>query len=299
VNEELRAIFDADQADRRSGLRSDAAERDRARRRRVGELLATGDVVDGPDHYQAAMIFQHGGFAESYRRARQLALRAVELGHRPARWLAAAALDRLLVHEGQRQKYGTQYRTSGGEQMLIEVEPSTTDDERAEWDVPPLATAQARAAGTIPPDPTPPIMVDGVEVRIYRTGPRVPPASEPTPEPLADMSGPRPWLPEEVRLYRSGAGVTAAALSGSWSVTWVSHLMSEQEPVTIGWSDEQGTPRAEVIDLGSVSAALVESDVGGVRWLVRRAGPERGWLVIGTLPREDLLRMAASLPATG
>src|SRR6202011_3631592 len=127
---------------------------------------------------------------------------------RPGRWLAAAALDRLLVHEGQRQKYGTQYRTWGGAQMLVEVNPSTTDEERAEWDVPPLAAAQALAAGTLPPDPAPPVAVDGVEVRIYRMGPRVPPVSEaPAPEALADVSGPRPWLPEdEVRFLQSGDG---------------------------------------------------------------------------------------------
>ena len=82
-------------------------------------------------------------------------------------------------------------------------------------------------------------------------------------------------------------------------MTWMSELMSEEEPVRIGWDDEQGTPRTEVIDLGGISAALVESDAHDVRWLVRRAGPERGWLVIGTLPREDLLRVAASLPPTG
>jgi hypothetical protein len=297
VNRELRAIFEADQADRRSGLKPDAGERDRARRRRVRELLVGGQVVSGPDHYHAAMVFQHGGTAESYRLARQLALRAVELGHRPGRWLAAAALDRLLVHEGQRQKYGTQYRTWGDEQMLVEVDPSTTDEERAAWDVPPLAAAQARAVGTLPPDPTPPIVVDGVEVRIYRMRPRLEPASEQQiPEPVADDPGPRPWLPEDVRLLRSGAGVTAVALSGSWSVTWMPHLMSDEEPVTIGWDDEQGEPRTEVVDLGGVSAALIESDAPGVRWLVRRAGPERGWLVAGTLPREDLLRVAASLP---
>jgi len=256
-------------------------------------------VVDGPDHYHAAMVFQHGGSAESYRRARELALRAADLGHRPARWLAAAALDRLLVHEGRRQRYGTQYRTWGGERMLVEVDPSTTDRERAEWDVPPLAEARARAVGTLPPDPTPPVVVDGVEVRIYRMGPapgRVPPASGlPAPEPLADVPGPRPWLPDGVRLLRAGDGITAVASSGAWSVTWVSRPMSEEEPVTIGWTDDQGTPRTEVIDLGGVPAALVESDATDVRWLVRRAGPERGRMVIGSLPREDLLRVAASL----
>jgi hypothetical protein len=40
---------------------------------------------------------------------------------------------------------------------------------------------------------------------------------------------------------------------------------------------------------------LVESEATGTRWLVLPAGPDQGWLVTGSLPREDLLRVAASL----
>src|SRR5262249_16434854 len=162
MNAELRTIFEADQADRRSGIGLAMVARDRDRRRRVLELLAAGEVLGGPDHYHAAMVFQHGGSQQSYQRARELALRAAELGHRPGRWLAAAALDRLLVHRGQRQKYGTQYRRWGDKRMLVEVDPATTDEERAEWDVRPLAEARARAEGVIPPDPSEPVLVGGV-----------------------------------------------------------------------------------------------------------------------------------------
>lgn len=304
MNAELRAIFEADQADRRSGLGPETAARDRDRRRRVLELLAAGEVVDGPDHYHAAMVFQHGGSQESYRRARELALRAVELGHRPGRWLAAAALDRLLVRRGQRQKYGTQYRMWGGERMLVEVDPATTDEERAEWDVPPLAAALGRAQGVMPPDPAEPVLVGGVEVLIYRTGPaRAAARRESTAGPAglerpAEVGGPLPWLPEGVRLAPAGDGVAAVAPSG-WSVTWRSRPMSAEEPVLIGWGDEQGAPRVEVVDVAGTPAALVESEATGVSWLVRPTGPERGWLLVGRLPRQDLLRVAASLPDAG
>lgn len=206
MNAELRRIFEADQADRRSGMRPDMAARDRDRRRRVLELLAAGEVVDGPDHFHGAMVFQHGESQEFYRRARELALRAVELGHLPGRWLAAAALDRLLVRGGQPQKYGTQYRVWGDELRLVEVDPATTDEERAEWDVPPLAAALGRAKGVVPPDPLEPVLLGGVEVCIYRTGP----ARAAVPqmaledgagsEPRAEVHGPLPWLPEDVQL---------------------------------------------------------------------------------------------------
>jgi hypothetical protein len=301
MNAELRTIFEADQADRTSGMGPETSARDRERRRRVLELLAAGEVVDGPDHFHAAMVFQHGASQEFYQRARELALRAVELGHRPGRWLAAAALDRLLVRRGQRQKYGTQYRMWGEELMLVEVDPSTTDEERAEWDVPPLAAAMGRANGVMAPDPCEPVLVGGVEVWIYRTGPaRAAVGRTAIPgraglDPLTEVPGPLPWLPDDVQLALAGGGVAAVAPSG-WSVTWMSRPMSSDEPVLIGWDDEQGAPRVEVIGVAGASAALVESEATGRRWLVLPAGPERGWLLIGCLPREDLLRVAAGLP---
>src|SRR5262245_48159292 len=304
MNTELRTIFEADQADRRAGIGPVMAARDRDRRRRVLELLAAGEVLDGPDHYHAAMVFQHGGSPESYQRARQLALRAVELGHRPGRWLAAAALDRLLVHQGRRQKYGTQYRMWGDKRMLVEVEPATRDEERAEWDVRPLAEALARAEGGIPPDPSEQVLVGGVEVRIYRTGPAAVVERRPATEggtgaePQAGVRGPLPWLPEGAELVPAGDGIAAVAPSG-WSVTLTRRPMSAHEPVLIGWDGEQGAPRLEVIEVAGAPAALVESEATGTRWLVLPAGPDLGWLVAGTLPREDLLRVAASLLKAG
>jgi hypothetical protein len=298
MNAELRAIFEADQGDRRSGMGPELAARDRDRRRRVLELLAAGDVVDGADYYHAAMVFQHGGSLASYRRARELALRAVELGHPPARWLAAAALDRLLVRQGRRQRYGTQYRMWGDDRMLVEVDPVTTDEERAEWGVPPLAAALGRAKGVMPPDPFEPLLVGDVEVWIYRTGParaatagRAAAANEPP----AEVRGPLPWLPEDAQVAPAGGGVAAFTPSG-WTVTWMLRPMSAGEPVLIGWDDQQAAPSMNVVDVAGAPAALIESEATGTRWLVRPVGPERGWLLIGRLPREDLLRVGASLP---
>jgi hypothetical protein len=96
------------------------------------------------DYFHAAMIFQHGSGAAHYRLAHELAMRAVELDpeHRAARWLAAAAKDRELQALGKPQRYGTQFRvTRGGQVRLYRVDPSVTDDERAELEVPPLAEA--------------------------------------------------------------------------------------------------------------------------------------------------------------
>jgi hypothetical protein len=92
------------------------------------------------------MVFQHGADRAHVLRAHELAKRAAGLGStRPARWLAAAAYDRWLMIAGLPQKYGTQFRFANGRWVLHEVDPTTTDEERARWDVPPLAEALRRA----------------------------------------------------------------------------------------------------------------------------------------------------------
>jgi len=105
--------------------------------------------------YFAAMIFQHGQSLEDYARARDLATRAADLGRDRARWLAAAAHDRWLVHQGKPQRYGTQYRASNGRWVLDEVDESTTDEERATMGVPSIAEARARAEALTRTSPPP------------------------------------------------------------------------------------------------------------------------------------------------
>ncbi len=147
MNEELRAIYTQDQADRIGEIHSEIQERDRARRQHVEDLLADGSVQAAEDYFHAAMVFQHGEKLEDYWKAHELARKAAELGHSTGRWLSAAAYDRWLTMQGKPQKYGTQYTTQDSTTFtLYEVDPNTTDEERAEWNVPSLAEAQRRAA---------------------------------------------------------------------------------------------------------------------------------------------------------
>jgi hypothetical protein len=123
-------------------------ERDRGRRERAGALLDALGESGGPgpeDLYHAAWLFNHGEDAVEARLAHELAREAAERGHRPARWLAAAAFDRGCMYEGRPQKYGTQFVPDGSRYRLWDVEPATTDAERADWDVPPLAEQHRRA----------------------------------------------------------------------------------------------------------------------------------------------------------
>jgi hypothetical protein len=144
-NGELKQLFEADQGDRRKGSdQIDWArvnERDRARRARVGDILAGGGARHADDYYHAAMVLQHGDKVEDYQRAHQLAMNAVEIdpSHGRARWLAAASKDRELVNSGKPQLYGTQFhKDASGNWARYPVDPSITDEERARWGVEPI-----------------------------------------------------------------------------------------------------------------------------------------------------------------
>ena len=154
VNAELSEIYRQDQSDRspEAGKTIDwsvVSPRDRARKTRVTEILATGGARLAADFYHAAMVFQHGGSPEDYQRARDLARKAVELepGHELARWLSAAAHDRYLLSVGAKQVYGTQFRRSSGDaswELSPIDENAVTDAQRRELGVPTLEEMKRR-----------------------------------------------------------------------------------------------------------------------------------------------------------
>ncbi len=148
MNEELHTIYTQDQADRKGKINiGHMQEHDRIRRQRVEELLTAGSIQTAEDYFHAAMVFQHGEQLDDYWKAHELALKAAELGHGTGRWLAAASYDRWLMQQGKPQKYGTQYTRQNSDLFtLYEIDPTTTDAERAEWNVPSLAEAQQQTA---------------------------------------------------------------------------------------------------------------------------------------------------------
>lgn len=154
LNQELLALVEADQADRADPSKFhtqgyEISKRDEERRVRVAAILAAGGAKLSADYFNAALVFQHGGTPDEIERAHQAALKAVELDgkNKKARWLAAASADRKLMYEKKPQKYGTQYQAdSTGHMKLWQVDPATTDAERAQWNVPSLAEAKSREA---------------------------------------------------------------------------------------------------------------------------------------------------------
>ena len=146
MNNELLSLYQADRQEHANPAEYKAMrERDRVRRERVMEMVATNELQTAEDYYHAAWIMNHGDIPEDARNAHLLALRSSELGHRPARWLAAASYDRWQMYQGKPQKYGTNYIYDGVKDRLWDVDPVTTDEERAAWDVPPLAEQLRKA----------------------------------------------------------------------------------------------------------------------------------------------------------
>lgn len=145
VNHELEALAHADRTGHPPDVNAFAA-----RRTRVAELVDGGGAILAEDYLNAALVYYRADSAADAARAREFALAALERepDSDDARWLAAAAEDRRLHHEGKPQKYGTQVVERGGRRVLWNVDPGVSDAERERWSVPSLAEAIAGEAQT-------------------------------------------------------------------------------------------------------------------------------------------------------
>src|SRR4030095_1409710 len=100
MNDELAALYASDRREHNPQTApfgyKELRELDRQCRKRVDEMIAADELQTAEDYFHAAQLFQHGDNIYDYQRAYPLAAKAAELGHRPARWMAAAACDRWL-----------------------------------------------------------------------------------------------------------------------------------------------------------------------------------------------------------
>ena len=117
-NPRLKAMFDADQAEReKDPINWDTLiPNDTKRRTELHRMLEQNAVTTGLDYYEAAFIQQHGLKPDDYLLAHVLAMAALAKGYTQARWIAAATLDRYLQQNRHPQIFGTQttIRTMAG-----------------------------------------------------------------------------------------------------------------------------------------------------------------------------------------
>ncbi|RPJ55387.1 MAG: hypothetical protein EHM12_12305 [Dehalococcoidia bacterium] len=150
---ELKKMADEDQAMRLDGNTDfqKEYEKDLEHRERVFSLLAEGKISTPEDMYYAALLLQHTPLTmcdgrmtslsrENYLLANMLAKASAGAGYGPARRMVAMTIDRYLWYSGRPQKYGTNSRMDEktGENTLEPLDSTTTDEERAKWDVEPL-----------------------------------------------------------------------------------------------------------------------------------------------------------------
>lgn len=120
---EVHRLFLADQADREGmdggsfsfAQTTKLINRDKERRDRTPQIIASGGLKAGQDYHDAAFIFQHGDTSNDYLLAHILATMGVAKGDQESRWIAAATLDRYLQSIKQKQVFGTQYLKEGQE----------------------------------------------------------------------------------------------------------------------------------------------------------------------------------------
>ena len=134
-NPELAALCEQDQAARQSDDFLKDAERiqafDRMRRLRVMRLLDDGAAKTAHDHFNAALVLQHGDDPLDYKLSNELCKKAVELdpSMKEARWLMAASWDRYLMSLGKPQWYGTQFKIVNDKYYLALADLSRVSDE--------------------------------------------------------------------------------------------------------------------------------------------------------------------------
>jgi len=154
-NAELTELKKQDQAARSGGVNGIdwkvVSSQDAERRKRVADILRAGGVRTSADYFNAALIYQHGQTVDDIRLAYSLANVAATLdpNNKMARWLTAAAWDRMMMRLGKPQWYGTQFnkpQDSETWQLYMIDETAVSDEDRKALGVPALEEAKARAA---------------------------------------------------------------------------------------------------------------------------------------------------------
>ena len=114
-NKKLLKLFEEDQNDRKKCKNSEKfwkrlRKKDKNRREIVERILKNKKIKTGTDFYHASMVFQHGESVKDFRKAQFLAEKSINLNYEKAKWLYAATTDRLLMFQGKKQKFGTQFQ---------------------------------------------------------------------------------------------------------------------------------------------------------------------------------------------
>lgn len=99
----------------------------------VKQILNEIDTSDIWNCHYLAYLFHHGNTIEDYKQAHFYANKAVKLGSTVTKWLYAATLDRLLITQGKKQRFGTQYTEKNGKKTYLPIESPISEKEKLEY----------------------------------------------------------------------------------------------------------------------------------------------------------------------
>lgn len=146
-NKKLHQIFIEDQNDREQKIWSKHQElvskRDAKRLRKVKTMLLNEQLKTAGDMFKAAVIFHHNYDLKNFEVANHLAQQAkiLDSSDYDAIWLAAVSLDRLLVAQGKKQKFGSQFE-------YVEIEKGKYRYQMAPYDM--RTSDRTRALNELP-----------------------------------------------------------------------------------------------------------------------------------------------------
>lgn len=131
-NQELKLLYEQDQNARKVENIDwpKLIKQDSVRRVEVNKLVVQNKLSSSNDYFRAAMIFQHGNKAPSYKTAWQFAQKAFQIDstNRNARWLIAASYDRYLISKDKPQIYGTQFVVMNNKYYLQRIDTTKVSD---------------------------------------------------------------------------------------------------------------------------------------------------------------------------
>jgi hypothetical protein len=300
MNEELKLLYEEDRRDAQTFPGDESFIASQGRRSRVEIMLKRGQVRTAEDYFHAAAIFHHGERLEHWAQAHLLARTAAEMGYRPGRYQAAAAYDRWLMRQGLPQKYGTNSVEDGDYWRIWDVDPHTTDSERAQWDVPPMDGLVNRAYNAFGNlrrsqvfcNPLVKLELDGLKIGLFEVG-RPPSETDglllgtPDYEKFNRHEARPGYLPDNVTLWRCGRLFCAKDARSRVVVTWHPCRWAVIQP-------EDADPLAVY---GALAGRPQRITPEGAFWmrLALAVGPDRGWIVGGTLEPSTLAYIALSL----
>lgn len=139
INTDLESLYYEDKEQRESAKTPKQVELlesiTRKRVIRVKEMIPFIDDSEIWNCHYIAYILHHSNQVQDYKLAHQYATKAVEMGSSAAKWLYAVTLDRWLVFQGKKQKFGTQYEIKKGNKHYFPSDGTVSDKERSSFGI--------------------------------------------------------------------------------------------------------------------------------------------------------------------